>query len=108
MLAIWVLFVAAGCALLLPLYARLLKGLERHHPEQFEAMGRPTLFMASPARSLRLQRFIYTEARRPGVHPQVARLARLIGVLTPLFVVLVLASFYYGYLSTIDALLNGS
>ncbi len=108
MLAIWLLFVAAGCALLLPLYARLLKGLERHHPEQFEAMGRPTLFMASPARGLRLQRFIYTEAHRPGVHPQVVRLARLIGVLTPLFVVLVLASFYYGYLSTIDALLNGS
>ncbi len=107
LLMIWLLFVAAGCALLLPLYARLLDGLQRHHPQQFEALGRPTLFMASPRRSIRLQRFIYTQARGPGIHPKVASLARWLGVLTPLFVGLVLVSFYYGYLLTINVLLHG-
>ena len=106
-LAIWLLFVAAGCAVLLPLYARLLSSLQRHHPREFEALGRPTLFMVSPARSIKLQRFIYTGARQSGIHPEVARLARLVGLLTPLFVALVLVSFYYGYLSTIDALFVG-
>lgn len=108
LLAIWLLFVAAGCAALLPLYARLLRGIERHHPREFDALGRPTLFMVSPARSIRLQRFIYTGARQPGIHPEVSRLARLIGLLTPLFVALVLVSFYYGYLLTINALLRGA
>lgn len=106
MLAIWLLFVAAGCAALLPLYARLLKSLQRHHPQEFKALGRPTLFMVSPARSIKLQRFIYSGARQSGIHPQVARLARLVGLLTPLFVALVLASFYYGYLLTINELLS--
>lgn len=108
MLAIWLLFVAAGCAVLLPLYARLLTSLQHHHPREFDALGRPTLFMVSPARSIRLQRFIYTDARQPGIHPEVAKLARLVGLLTPLFVALVLVSFFYGYLATINALLRGS
>lgn len=108
MLALWLLFVAAGCAVLLPLYARLLTSLQRHHPRQFDALGRPTLFMVSPGRGIRLQRFIYTGARQPGIHPQVSRLARLVGLLTPLFVALVLGSFLWGYLSTINALLRGA
>ena len=108
MLGIWLLFVAAGCAVLLPLYARLLESLQRHHPQQFDALGRPTLFMVSPARSIRLQRFIYTGARQPGIHPEVSRLARLVGLLTPLFVALVLTSFFYGYLTTINVLLRGA
>lgn len=108
LLLIWLAFVAAGCALLLPLYARLLTSLQRHHPDEFEAMGSPSLFMASPARSIALQRFIYSGARRRGIHPQVARLARLVGLATPVFVVLVLASFYYGYAITIKTLLGGA
>lgn len=100
----WLGFVAAGCAILLPLYGRFLTSLQRHHPEHFASLGSPTLFMASPSRSLKLQRFLYSGATRPEMHSSVRRLAHWLRLLTPVFVVLVFVLFYYGYLASIRSL----
>ena len=92
----WALFVVAGIAVLLPLYAKLLNALRRHNPDEYVAIGSPTLFMASPSRGIRLQRFIYSGSKKPGIAPEVARMCGILGVLTPTFVVLVYAMLFWG------------
>lgn len=88
----------ACIAVLMPLYARLLRALERYNPDAFAALGRPTLFMLSPGRGLRLQRFIYVQCRAPDMHPKVCRLCRTLAVLTPLLVSAVLVTLAWGTL----------
>ncbi len=86
----WILlfavFLVGGIVLLLALYAELLRRLKEHNPREFRAIGSPTLFMYSPRRGLQLQRFIYSESKEASINPRVAKLCRLVGVLTPLFV----------------------
>ena len=79
-----------GLVVGVPAYARLLRRIEAEHPEEFERLGRPSLRMASPSKSLALQRFIYVESRAPAISARVSRLCRFVGVFTPLYVVLVL------------------
>lgn len=92
----YVAVLGAGIAVLLPLYNRLLTTLKRYHETEFDQLGRPTLFMASPRRSIALQLFIYVGSRRPGIHPAVVRLSTVIGILTPLFVLLVCLMLVWG------------
>lgn len=75
-----------GLAVTVPAYARLLRSIREQHPGEFERLGRPSLFMGSPARSLALQRFIYLESREPGISPEVAGTCRFLGIVTPLYV----------------------
>jgi len=95
-LTIYLVVIIAGIALLLPLYNKLLKDLERHNEEVFDRLGRPTLFMASPRRSIGLQKFIYVGRSEPGIHPSVVRQCRILGIMTPLFVLLVICIFAWG------------
>ncbi len=86
----WILLFAilfvGGIVLLLVLYGKLLSQLKRHNPEVFLAIGSPSLFMHSPRRGMQLQRFIYRGSQQPHIHPDVAKLSRWLGILTPLFV----------------------
>ena len=92
----WAGLLAVGVAVLLVLYGRLLRALRTRHPGEYEALGRPTLLMGSPRRSLALQRFLYVGSRAAGIDPAVARLCVLIGVLTPLFVVALAGALLWG------------
>ena len=101
-ITVWALFLLSGIGVLLILYGKLLRDLERFNPNEFEMLGRPSLFMYSPHRSIRLQKFIYFESQKNGIHPNIVRLSRLLGVLTPAFVILVFAGLLwctYGLLS---------
>ena len=92
----WILILVTGIALLLLLYAQLLRSLKKHNPMEYVALGSPTLFMYSPSRSIRLQKFIYVGSRKPNIHPNVYRLCQLLGILTPVFVALVFGVFFWG------------
>lgn len=96
-LATWLLLVLGVISLLLPLYGRLLSLLRRREPRAWDALGRPTLFMASPRRSLALQAYIWRGARTTGTDADVARLAAWLRVLTPLLVGGLLLSFAAGF-----------
>lgn len=52
--------VVLGVGIGVPAYSRLLRILRERHPEIYEKLGRPTLLMASPTRSVRLQQFLYS------------------------------------------------
>lgn len=86
---LWVVFLLVGIAVLLPLYARLLKDVEEHNNDEFIQMRRPQLFMISPARGIRLQYFIYSGSKKSGIHPLVAKRCRLLAILTPAYVLMV-------------------
>lgn len=86
-IGIWIAVVLGGMALLLFLYGKLLSELEQRHPEVFTEIGSPTLFMASPRRSIALQKFVYSGSRHPCIGPNVALLCRAVGILTPVYVV---------------------
>lgn len=90
-----------GIALLLPMYARLLRDLETLNPDQFIDLGRPSLFMSSPGRGLRLQRFIYFGSRAPGIHPSVSRQSRVLGCAVPLFLAILLVILVFGALNIV-------
>lgn len=85
----WVAFLLTGIAVLLPLYARLLRDIEEYNPDEFINMRRPQLFMISPSRGIRLQYFIYSGSRKSGIHPSVTKRSRLLAILTPVYVFLV-------------------
>lgn len=102
-LIIYFAVIIAGIALLLPLYNKLLKDLERFNEKVFDQLGRPSLFMASPRRGIGLQSFIYRGSREPEIHPVVARQCRILGVLTPLFVALVFGIFAWGIVFVMPA-----
>ncbi|MEZ4219099.1 MAG: hypothetical protein R3E88_21725 [Myxococcota bacterium] len=85
-LALLAAAVVLGTAVTLPGYAALLRRLERECPSEFERLGRPSLWMASPERSLALQRFLYFEAGRAGLSPSLLRLCRWLAIATPLHV----------------------
>ncbi len=93
-LTIWILFLLLGISVLLNLYGRFLDDLERHNADTFDAIGRPRLFMVSPTRGVRLQKFLYSGSQAEHIHPSVAKRARLLRIITPLFVLAV----FIGYL----------
>ncbi|MDH3493690.1 MAG: hypothetical protein OEM82_09085 [Acidobacteriota bacterium] len=86
---IWVGFLLIGIAVLLPLYLHLLIDLKKFNPDEFAELGSPTLFMISPNRGLRLQGFIYSGSHQEQIHPAVRNKCRVLGILTPIYVILV-------------------
>jgi hypothetical protein len=84
--------VVVGIAATLPAYGRLLRRLESEEPDVFERLGRPTLFMASPGKSIALQKFLYLEARESSLSPSLERLCRYLAVSTLILVLAVLAT----------------
>lgn len=103
-ITVWVLFLLFGIAALLILYRKLLNELEQRNPDEFEAIGRPSLFMFSPSRGIRLQKFIYFDSRDSGISPSVGKLCRLLAVLTPTFVILVLIGLLWGAFDFLSAI----
>lgn len=85
----WIGFLLIGIAVLLPLYAGLLIDLKKYNHKEFVEIGSPQLFMLSPARGLRLQGFIYGGSKKEGIHPLVRKKSVLLGIVTPIYVVLV-------------------
>ena len=104
-LAPWLLFLLAGIAILLPLYGKLIRMLRELHPDVYERIGSPTLFMVSPRRGIRLQKFIYRESSDSDIAPPIARLSGMIGILTPIYVAAVLIWYIWGMWCTITNLL---
>ncbi|NNE67461.1 MAG: hypothetical protein HKN33_12920 [Pyrinomonadaceae bacterium] len=86
---IWVGFLLIGIAILLPMYLHLLIDLEKYNNDEFVGIGSPQLFMISPARGLRLQRFIYVGSRAENIHPAVKKKCTALGFMTPIYVILV-------------------
>ena len=91
----WVVFLLIGIAVLLPLYLHLLIDLKRYNHEQFVEMGSPSLFMLSPGRGIRLQRFIYAGSKQEQIHPAVKKKCRVLAVLTPVYVFLVFLLLFF-------------
>ncbi len=84
------LLIAAALIVLVPAYAALLRRLEAENPDDFEALGRPSFWNASPRKSLALQRFVYGGWRSRRTSPELARQCRFVGVATPFFVIPIL------------------
>jgi hypothetical protein len=93
-LLFWVGFLLMGIFVLLPLYARLLRDVEKYNYDEFIEMRRPQLFMLSPARGIRLQYFIYSGSKKKGIHSSVAKRCRVLAILTPTFVILVFVTLF--------------
>ncbi len=103
-LLLWVGFLLLGISVLLPLYARLLREIEKHNPDEFIEMRRPQLFMISLSRGIRLQYFIYSGSKKEGIHPLVAKRCRLLAILTPLYVLLVFIILFFAVRMELQAL----
>ena len=95
-----------GIATLLPLYAAMLRDFEKYNEDEFKAAGSPKLFMISPSRGLRLQRFIYFDSRNKGIHPKVASQSTMLAVLTPLYVLFLFGLYFWGMWSELAAILK--
>ncbi len=98
----WFGFLILGMAALLPLYSGLLEDLNRYHKRIYEDLGSPTLIMFSPAKSLKLQKFIYTCSSQKGIYPDVAQKCRLLSVMTPLYLIGVVVLFVWALLSELS------
>ena len=92
----WLVFLAGGIALLLPLYALMLHDLEKYNNDEFVRIGSPKLLMISPLRGLRLQGFIFKDSRSRKIHRSVRSKCLALAILTPLFVVSVFVWFALG------------
>ncbi len=106
-LAVFLFAVGVCIVVLMPLYAQLLRALERYNPDVFVALGQPTLWMASPERGIRLQRFIYADCRRPEIHPRVRRVCCVLAVLTPLLVAGVTIALTWGVMGALSHAVAG-
>lgn len=93
---VWVLLLIGGIAILLPLYSLLLRDFQKYNETEYREAGSPTLFMISPGRGIRLQKFIYIDSRKPGIHPAVAAKSMALAILMPLYVVSVFALYFWG------------
>lgn len=100
----WIGFLLIGIATLLPLYAGLLIDLKEYNRKEFVEMGSPQLFMLSPARGLRLQRFIYVGSKAEGIHPLVRKKSLLLGIITPVYVILVFLILFWAVRMEMSAL----
>ena len=87
----WIGFLLIGIAILLPLYMHLLIDLKKYNHDKFVEMGSPGLFMTSPGRGIRLQKFIYSGHKEDQIHPAIKKKCRVLGILTPIYVILVFA-----------------
>ncbi len=95
LIILWFGFLILGVAVLLPLYSGLFDDLVRYHKRLYQDLGSPTLFMFSPKKSLKLQKFIYTCSSQKGIYPDVAQKCKLIGFLTPLYLIAVVVLFVW-------------
>lgn len=59
-ISVLLLVVFLGVAVGVPAYSRLLRILSERHADTFNELGRPTLMMGSPSKSIRLQKFIFS------------------------------------------------
>lgn len=84
--------VGLGTAVGLAGYLRLLRRLREHHPELYRELGSPRIRMASPRRSLQLQRFLYTRGIHHRGDSELRRTSRFLAVFTPLLLIAVLVT----------------
>lgn len=84
--AFWVVFLIVGIAIIAPMYSKFLAALRRGNPEVFDELGRPSLFMMSPRKSLALQRFLYSSASTNDPDADIRKLAVRLRWITPAFV----------------------
>lgn len=85
----WIVFLVVGIAIILPMYAKFITALRHSNPSRYDELGRPTLFMMSPRKSLNLQRFIYSSAASSDPDADVRTLAVRLRWITPAFVAIV-------------------
>ncbi|NNE91895.1 MAG: hypothetical protein HKN23_09635 [Verrucomicrobiales bacterium] len=81
---------AVGVTIGVPAYAKFIRILRERHPAIYEELGRPAVTMASPRRSIALQKFLFS--RRP-VETGDAELAASAAFLKTFTVLLLLATF---------------
>lgn len=101
---IWIGFLLIGIAVLLPLYLHLLIDLKKYNQKEFVEIGSPELFMISPNRGLRLQRFIYSGSTQDQIHPAVKKKCRVLGIITPIYVILVFLILFWAVRMELSAL----
>ena len=83
--------VVVGVTVGIPAYSKFLRILRERHIAIYNELGRPTITMGSPSKSIRLQRFLYSKRAIQTGDSELTATARFLRIFTVLLVVIVLA-----------------
>ncbi|MGI9309406.1 MAG: hypothetical protein ACR2P6_09095 [Gammaproteobacteria bacterium] len=71
--------------------------LETNYPEEFAKLNHPRILNGSPAKSLAVQKFIYTGFKSAPVSDDVARQCRYLGLVTPVIVITIVGQLIWWF-----------
>ena len=83
--------IVVGVSVGVPAYSKYLRILRERHGAIYNELGRPTLTMGSPSRSIRLQRFLYSKQTLQTGDDELTATALFLRIFTLLLVVSVIA-----------------
>ena len=94
--------ILAGVAIGVPAYRRLLRILRERHEALYDELGQPTMMMASPSRSQRLQKFLYSKRALSTGDSELTSTVRFLRVFTVLLIISVMVIIALALLSALQ------